>query len=59
METAIFIPAIKKNVAFADDLVKKLADKTLIQRVINKARKIVSEQCIYVVTDSELSLIHI
>ena len=28
METAIFIPAVKKNVAFADDLVKKLADKT-------------------------------
>ena len=53
METAIFIPAVKKNVAFADDLVKKLADKTLIQRAINKARKIVSEQCIYVVTDSE------
>ena len=53
MDTAIFIPAIKKNVAFADDLVKKLADKTLIQRAINKARKIVPEQCIYVVTDSE------
>ena len=53
MDTAIFIPAIKKNVAFADDLVKKLGDKTLIQRAINKARKIVPEQCIYVVTDSE------
>ena len=49
---------VKRQAAKIEDgrsrmLEKKLADKTLIQRAINRARKIVSEQCIYVVTDSE------
>jgi len=53
MSIAIFIPAIKKNVAFADDLVKKLDGVTLIQRAINKAKGIKLCQKIYVITDSE------
>ena len=53
MDLAVFIPAVKKNVAFADDLVKKLAGSTLIQRAIDKAQEIVPLQHIYVVTDSE------
>jgi len=53
MDLAIFIPAIKKNVAFADDLVKKLDGVTLIQRAIDKAKDIAPCQNIYVITDSE------
>lgn len=53
MSLAIFIPAIKKNVAFADDLVKKLDGITLIQRAIDKAERITHCQNIYVITDSE------
>lgn len=53
MDTAIVIPAIKKSVAFTDDLVKKLDGVTLIQRAINKAFMFVSRPHIYVVTDSE------
>ena len=53
MGLAVFIPAIKKNVAFADDLVKKLAGITLVQRAIDKAKEIVPDQDIYVITDSE------
>jgi spore coat polysaccharide biosynthesis predicted glycosyltransferase SpsG/CMP-N-acetylneuraminic acid synthetase len=53
MSLAIFIPAIKKNVAFADDLVKKLDGVTLVQRAIDKAKEITFCQNIYVITDSE------
>jgi spore coat polysaccharide biosynthesis predicted glycosyltransferase SpsG len=49
----IIIPAIKKNVAFPDDLVKKLAGISLLQRAINTAISISSSKNIYVVTDSE------
>ena len=49
----IVIPAVKKNVAFTDDLVKKLAGISLIQRAIDKARSLVLAEHIYVVTDSE------
>ncbi|MBF0233857.1 MAG: hypothetical protein HQK65_12585 [Desulfamplus sp.] len=49
----IIIPATKKNVAFTDDLVKKLAGRTLIQRAIDKAKKLTAVAHIYVVTDSE------
>ena len=36
----VVIPALKKTVAFQDDLVKKLSGITLIQRAINKAFKL-------------------
>lgn len=49
----IIIPATKKNVAFTDDLVKKLAGRTLIQRAIDKAKKLTGPQHIYIVTDSD------
>ena len=55
----ILIPAIKKNVAFQDDLVKKIAGISLIQRSINLAKSINTDNssiCIF--TDSEeISLI--
>jgi len=53
MKTAIIIPAVKKSVAFTDDLVKKLAGTSLIQRAIDKAKSIVPREHIYIVTDSE------
>ncbi len=54
----ILIPAFKKNVAFADDLVKKLAGVSLIQRAINKALGLTPPDRVYVVTDSyEIGLI--
>ena len=49
----IIIPAIKKSVAFPDDLVKKLAGISLIQRSINTAINVSSSKNIYVVTDSD------
>jgi spore coat polysaccharide biosynthesis predicted glycosyltransferase SpsG/CMP-N-acetylneuraminic acid synthetase len=50
---AVIIPAVKKNVAFYDDLIKKIAGQSLIERVIDKGKEIVEEEHIYVVTDSE------
>ena len=51
---SILIPALKKTVAFQDDLVKKLAGVSIIQRAINKALEIGAEkQDIHVLTDSE------
>ncbi|EIC22309.1 spore coat polysaccharide biosynthesis protein, predicted glycosyltransferase [Thiorhodovibrio frisius] len=52
-DLAILIPAIKKNVAFADDLVKKLAGVSLIQRAIDKAVTAFSLESLWVLTDSE------
>jgi spore coat polysaccharide biosynthesis predicted glycosyltransferase SpsG/CMP-N-acetylneuraminic acid synthetase len=49
----VIIPAIKKSVAFPDDLVIKLAGLSLVQRAIDKAKNIVDSDHIYVVTDSE------
>ncbi|HEY9070140.1 MAG TPA: glycosyltransferase [Candidatus Ozemobacteraceae bacterium] len=55
---AVVIPAVKKSVAFADDLIKKLDGITLIQRAIDKAKAIAPANAILVVTDSqEISLI--
>jgi len=52
------IPAVKKNVAFADDLIKKLDGITLIQRSINKAKELCEGKDVFVITDSqEISLI--
>ena len=57
-ERCIIIPAIKKNAVIPDQLVKKLAGVTLIQRAINTAKKLAADENIYVVTDSEeISLI--
>ena len=50
----VIIPALKKNVAFQDDLVKKLLGITLIQRSINKALNLgVEAKDIFLMTDSE------
>jgi spore coat polysaccharide biosynthesis predicted glycosyltransferase SpsG/CMP-N-acetylneuraminic acid synthetase len=57
-QAAVLIPAIKKNGAFADDLIKKLAGVSLFERAIAKAKKLVRQEDIYVITDSdEISLI--
>jgi len=58
IDFCILIPAVKKDVAFVDDLVKKLGGITLVERSINTAKSIVSSDRIFVVTDSEeISLI--
>ena len=50
----ILITALKKTVAFQDDLVKKLAGTSLIQRAINKAFELgVDQSKIHLLTDSE------
>jgi len=49
----VIIPAIKKNVVFHDDLVKKLVGISLIERAIINARKLSNDESIVVVTDSE------
>ena len=57
-ELLIVIPAVKKNVAFPDDLVKKLAGVPLIQRTLAIATAMVSKDQVLVVTDSkEIELI--
>ncbi len=53
MKKAVIIPAVKKNVAFHDDLVKKLAGRSLIERSVSKATEITEKENIYIVTDSE------
>lgn len=53
-EIVVFIPALKKTVAFQDDLVKKLDGVTLIQRAINKALELhCGRGRIHVLTDSD------
>lgn len=52
-ELCVIIPAVKKSVAFTDDLVKKLGGISLIQRAIDKAEALVPGQHVYVVTDSQ------
>ncbi|MDR1360175.1 MAG: cytidine 5'-phosphate N-acetylneuraminic acid synthetase [Deltaproteobacteria bacterium] len=49
----LIIPAIKKNAAIPDQLVKKLAGKTLIQRALDTARQVAQGEDILVVTDSD------
>ena len=53
MDTAFIIPAVKKNVAFYDDLMKKMVGDPLIQRAIKKAEAITEKKNIYIITDSE------
>jgi spore coat polysaccharide biosynthesis predicted glycosyltransferase SpsG/CMP-N-acetylneuraminic acid synthetase len=59
MSRSVFIPALKKSVAFQDDLVKKLNGVTPVQRAINAAVKLgVATENIQLITDSEeISLI--
>lgn len=49
----IVIPAIKKNAVIPDQLVKRLAGVTLIQRAIDTARAVAHGSDIVVVTDSQ------
>jgi len=53
-DITVFIPALKKQVVFQDDLVKKLGGVTLVQRAINRAMEL---RCgrgrIHVLTDSD------
>lgn len=49
----IIIPAVKKDVAFVDDLVKKLDGIPLVIRSILTAQGILVSEQIFVVTDSE------
>ncbi len=52
-ERCLIIPAIKKNAVIPDQLVKKLAGKTLIMRALDTAKAVVPGQDILVVTDSD------
>lgn len=57
-ERCILIPAIKKNAVIPDQLVKKLAGVTLIERALNTARACARGEDIITLTDSEeISLI--
>ncbi len=58
-EVTILIPALKKSVAFQDDLVKKLFGISLVQRSINRALLLVENLSnIHLLTDSdEIALI--
>lgn len=54
----IVIPAIKKNAVIPDQLVKKLAGMTLMERALHTARGVLPGEDILVVTDSqEITLI--
>ncbi len=57
-EYCLIIPAVKKEGSIPDQLVKKLDGVTLIQRALNKAKRLTAPEHILVVTDSqEISLI--
>ncbi|MDR2695757.1 MAG: cytidine 5'-phosphate N-acetylneuraminic acid synthetase [Deltaproteobacteria bacterium] len=57
-QRCIVIPAIKKNAAIPDQLVKKLAGTSLIERAILTARAVARGEDVLVVTDSqEITLI--
>ena len=49
----LILPAIKKNAVIPDQLVKKLAGKTLIQRALDTAKRVAPGADILVVTDSD------
>lgn len=54
----IIIPAIKKNAVIPDQLIKKMAGVTLMERALNTARAVLNAENIIVVTDSqEISLL--
>lgn len=49
----LVIPAIKKNAVIPDQLVKRLAGVTLIQRALDTAKQVEGGKDIWVVTDSD------
>ena len=49
----LVIPAIKKNAVIPDQLVKRLAGTTLIQRALDTAKQVEKGKDIWVVTDSD------
>ena len=52
--TDVLIPAFKKSVAFPDDLVKKIAGVSLIQRAIDRVKSLgILNSDIHLVTDSD------
>jgi len=54
MSLSVFIPALKKSVAFQDDLVKKLDGVTLVQRAINLSIELgLKPEAIHLITDSQ------
>lgn len=58
VNNCLIIPAIKKNAVIPDQLIKKLDGITLIQRAINTAKKLTTNNNIFILTDSEeISLI--
>ncbi len=52
-QRCIIIPAVKKNAVIPDQLVKKLAGKTLIARALETAVGVVPGEDVLVVTDSD------
>lgn len=53
-DTVVFISSLQKNSAFQDDLLRKIAGKTLIERAVAKARFLgVKDSSIHVYTDAE------
>jgi spore coat polysaccharide biosynthesis predicted glycosyltransferase SpsG/CMP-N-acetylneuraminic acid synthetase len=52
-ERCVVIPAVKKNAVIPDQLVKRLAGTTLIERAIHTARAFAPGEDIFVVTDSQ------
>ena len=57
-ERCIIIPALKKNAVIPDQLVKRLAGVTLMERALHTARGVVAADDIIVLTDSqEITLI--
>ncbi|WP_051258147.1 cytidylyltransferase domain-containing protein [Desulfovibrio cuneatus] len=49
----VVIPAIKKNAVIPDQLIKRLAGETLIQRAITTAKGVVAPEHVWVITDSD------
>lgn len=57
-ERCIVIPAVKKNAVIPDQLVKKLAGVTLVERAIHTARAVLPGEDVVALTDSqEIALI--
>ena len=57
-ERCIVIPALKKNAVIPDQLVKRLAGVTLMERALHTARSVTAADDIVVLTDSqEIALI--
>ena len=53
LRRCVVIPAIKKNAVIPDQLVKRLAGKTLIQRALDTALAVAPGRDVIVVTDSD------